>query len=31
MGADFNRAKEEMLSFKHDGQMSIDDFPEVLP
>lgn len=27
----YSRAKDEMLSFKHDGQMSIDDFPEVLP
>lgn len=27
----FNRAKNEMLIFKNDRQMSIDDFPEVMP
>ncbi len=27
----FMRAKEEMLNFNSDGQMSIEDFPEVMP
>ena len=27
----YNRAKDEMLNFKSDGQMSIEDFPEALP
>ena len=27
----YNRAKDEMLNFKSDGQMSIVDFPEVMP
>ena len=27
----YNRAKDEMLRFESDGQMSIDDFPEVMP
>ena len=27
----YNRAKAEMLNFKSDGQMSIVDFPEVMP
>lgn len=27
----YNRAKDEMLNFNSDGQVSIEDFPEVLP
>lgn len=27
----YNRAKDEMLNFNSDGQMSIEDFPEMMP